>query len=111
MSLAACIRRWPIHDTLAGLTVTGLRQVVLEDRGRRLLDLQEKRILVVTPLQQYDERACADAADADDLARDVDQLKVLEQVPAVGLQRRAVLAELLVDGMARARRRSSRSVA
>ena len=74
-------------------------QVVLEHRGRRLLDLQEQRVLFVAALQQHDERPRADAADPDDLARHVDDLELLEQVTAVGLQGGAVGAELLVDGM------------
>ena len=41
--------------------------------------------------------ARADAADADDLARHVDDLELLEQVAAVALQRRPVGAELCVD--------------
>ena len=69
-------------------------QVVLQHGRRGLLDLQEERVLLVAALQQDDERARADAADADDLARHVDDLEPLEQVPAVGLQRRAVGAEL-----------------
>ncbi len=49
------------------------------------------------PEEQGDERARAHAADADDLARHVDQLELLEQVAAVRLQARAVGPELFVD--------------
>ena len=79
--------------------MTALRQVVLEYRGRRLLDLQEQRISLVASLQQDDERARADAADAHDLASHVDDLELLEQVAPVVLQRGPVGAELLVDRM------------
>ena len=82
MSLAACIIRWPCTTRVSGL-VPALRQVVLQHRLRGLLDLQEQRVLLVAALQQDDERPGADAADADDLARNVDHLEPLEQVTAV----------------------------
>jgi hypothetical protein len=83
MSLAACIMRWPCTTRSPGLVIPALRQVVLEHRPGRLLHLQEQRVLLVAALQQHDERARADAADADDLARHVDDLEALQQVPAV----------------------------
>ena len=64
---------------------------------RRFLDLQEQRVVLVATLQQDDERACPDAADADDLARGVDDFEPLEQVPPVVLQGAPIGAELLVD--------------
>ena len=71
--------------------------MVLEHRGRRLLDLQEQRILLIAPLEQDDERARADAADTHDLASHVDDLEPLQQVTPIVLQRGPVGAELLVD--------------
>ena len=71
--------------------------MVFEHRGRRLLDLQEQRILLVASLQQDDERARADAADTDDLASHVDHLEPLQQVAPIVLQRGPVGAQLLVD--------------
>ena len=97
-----------LHDSLAGLAVAALRQVVLEHRRGRLLDLQEQRVLLIATLEQHDERPRADAADADDLAGDVDDFEALEQVAPIVLQRRSVGAELLVDRVLRARRRRCR---
>ncbi len=71
--------------------------MVLEHRGRRLLDLQEQWVLLIAPLEQDDERARADAADTDDLASHVDDLEPLQQVAPIVLQRGSVGAELLVD--------------
>ena len=79
--------------------------MVLEHRRRRLLDLQEQRILLVASLEQDDERPRADAADAHDLAGHVDDLEPLQQVAPIVLQRGPVGAELLVDRVLRARRR------
>ena len=58
-----------------------------------LLDLQEQRVPVVAAEQQHDPAAGADAAHPDDLAGHVGELELLEQVPAVGLQRAPVLAD------------------
>ena len=87
----------PLHHALAVLLVAALRQVVLEHRGRGLLDLQEERVLLIASLEQDDERPRADATDTHDLAGDVDDLESLEQVASVILQRGPVGAELLMD--------------
>ena len=42
----------PLDHPLAGLLEPALGQVVLEHRGRRLLDLEEQRVLLVTALEQ-----------------------------------------------------------
>jgi hypothetical protein len=42
----------PLHHPLAVLPVPALRQVGLKNRCRRLLDLQEQRILRVASLEQ-----------------------------------------------------------
>ena len=55
--------------------------------------------MLVAPLEQDDEGACADAPDPDDLTGHVDDLEPLEQKTPVVLQRRAVSPELLVDHM------------
>ena len=96
MSLAACIMRWPWTTREPGWCRL-FGQVVLEHRAGRLLDLQEQRVLLVASLEQDDEGARADAADADHLARHVDDLELLEQVAPVALQRRPVGAELGMD--------------
>src|SRR3954452_1957214 len=68
-----------LDDSLSVVTVATLRQVILQDRRRRLLDLEEQGVLLVTPLEQHDERACPHAPDADDLASHVDDLEPLEE--------------------------------
>ena len=45
-----------LHHALAGMAVAALRQVVFENRRGRLLDLQEQRVVLVSTLQQHDER-------------------------------------------------------
>ena len=86
-----------MHDPLAGLLVATLRQVILQHRRRGLLDLQEQRVLRVTSLEQDDERAGADAAHAHDLAGHVHDLKTLQQVTPIVLQRGPVGAQLLTE--------------
>ena len=83
---------------------------------RRLLDLQEQWVLLIAPLEQDDECSRADAADAHDLASDVDDLEPLEQVSPIVLQGGPVGAELLADrllqlvgGQTVARRSTSRA--
>ena len=89
----------PLHHPLTGLAVAALRQVILQDRGGRLLDLEEQRILLIAALEQDDERARPDAADPDDLAGHVDDLESLQELlPVVG-QGRPVGAELLSDAV------------
>ena len=81
-----------LDDALAVVRVLALAEVRLEHRRLRLLDLEEERVVVVPAEQQDDPAAGADAADADDLAGDVDQPELLEQVAAVALQRAPVRA-------------------
>ena len=73
-------------------------QVILEHGRGRLLHLQEQRVVRIPTLQQDDVGPSTDAPDAHDLAGHVEHLELLEQVPSVISQRRAVAAELLVDG-------------
>ena len=87
-------RSLPLHDPFAGVGVAALRQVVLQDRSRCLLDLHEQRISSVATLEQHDERPGAHAADADHLACHVDHLEPLQQVAPVVRQRGAVVPEL-----------------
>ena len=111
MSLAACIIRWPCTTRSPGWRYRLLREVILEHRRGRFLDLQEQRVLLVAALEQDDERPGADAADAHDLAGHVDDLEALEQMAPVVLQRGPVGAELLADRVLRLRRPRSRTVA
>jgi len=59
------------------LPVPALAQVRFQNRCRRLLDLQEERVLRVAPLEQDDECPGTDAADADHLAGHVHHLEAL----------------------------------
>ena len=86
-----------LHDPLARLSVPALRQVILEHRSGRLLDLQEQWVLLVATLEQHDEGSGADAADAHDLAGHVDDLEALQEPAPIVLQGRPVGAELVVD--------------
>ena len=82
-----------LHQPLAGdhpLTVVlelARAEELLEHRCLGLLQLQEQRILAVAAEQQRDPGAGADAAHADDLAREVGQPELLEQHAPVVLER------------------------
>ena len=97
MSLEACIRRCPVTTRSPWFSNSLGLEELLEHRGLRLLQLQEQRILAVAADQQGDPGARADAADADHLAREVDQLELLEQHAPVVLERVAVGAQGLVQ--------------
>ena len=71
--------------------------MVLQHRSGRLLDLQEQRILFIAALEQNDERARTDAADAHDLARHVNKREAFEQPAPIILKRCPIGAELVVD--------------
>ena len=86
-----------MDNAFAGVAEPALRQVVFQHRRGRLLDLQEQRVVLISTLQQHDECAQPDAAHAHNLVGHVDDLEFLEEVPAIVLQRLAVVAELLVD--------------
>ena len=89
MSLAACMTRWPSTTRRPWWSYRRPGEGG-EDRRLRLLGLQEQRVGVVAAEEQHDPRARPDAADADDLARDVGVLVAVEQLVAVGRRRRAV---------------------
>ena len=59
--------------------------------------MQEQRVLVISTLQQGDESASTHAPHPDDLAGNVDDLKLLQKAAAVVLQRVPVCAELFVQ--------------
>ena len=64
--------------------------VLLEHRLLGLLQLQEQRIAAVATEEQRDPRPRPDAADADDLPREVGQLELLEQLAPVVVERLAI---------------------
>jgi hypothetical protein len=65
-------------------------------RAAGLFDLQKQRVGAVAPLEQHQKHSHADAPDADDLARGVDEREAVEQVPAVIRQRGSVGLEHLI---------------
>src|SRR4051794_14756619 len=75
-----------LHHTLAVLLEPALRQVALQHRRCRLLDLQEQGIAIVAALEKDDERTGAHTADTDDLAGQVDDLEPLQQPAPVVLE-------------------------
>ena len=122
MSLAACISRWPSTTRWPWFAYSLVAEVRLEHRRLRLLDLQEERVVVVAAEQQHDPAPRADAADADDLAGEVDDPELLEQVRGgrsaasrgTGAKRSADHASSRsswIAGLARRARRPARSAA
>jgi hypothetical protein len=57
----------PADDPLPVVPVPARRQVVLQDRGDGLLELQEQRVVLVATLKKDDVGQGADAADPDTL--------------------------------------------
>src|SRR5262249_38550824 len=66
--------------------------VFLEHGGLGLLGLQEQRIAVISAEEEHDPGPGTDASHLYDLASGVDDLELLEKVPAIVLQRLAVTA-------------------
>jgi hypothetical protein len=94
----------PSDHPLAVLPVAAFWQRALQDRGGRLLDLQEQRVLLIATLEQDDERPGADAAHPDHLAGHIDQLEPLQQLAPIILQAGPVGPERLMDGTLHRRR-------
>ena len=84
-------------DALAAVAVLALADESLQHRRLRLLDLQEQRVFVVDAEEERDPGAGADAADPDDLAGQVDEPELLQQVATVGLERAPVGADQVAD--------------
>ena len=84
-------------DALAAVLVLAAADVRLEHRHPRFLHLQEQRIERTPPFEQDDCATRADAADTDDLLRDVAEVVLLDEEAAVVGQRLAVLPVELVD--------------
>ena len=78
------------HHALAVILVLAGAGERLEHRCLRLLDLEHERIVGVDPDEERDPGAGADAADADDLARHVDEAVLVEQVTPFRGERGAV---------------------
>ena len=86
MSLVDCSRRWPVtmRSPWEGYGL-GFEEP-FEDGGLGLLDLEEERIVVAGALEQRHVRTEADAADADDLQRRIDDPVAIEQDAAIFLE-------------------------
>ena len=69
-----------MDDALAVVLVPARAGVRLEHRCGGLLGLQDERVAFVATLQHDDEAACSDAADADDLEREVGEAVALEEL-------------------------------
>ena len=76
-----------LDDALTLLGELRRRRVRLEHRRLRFLDLKEEGVILVAADQKRYPRPGPDAADANYLARNVDQPVAVEQVPAVRLER------------------------
>ena len=74
----------PDHDAPAVVVVLALADEPLEHRGLGLLRLEEQWVLLVSPDEEVDPGARADAADADDLAGGVDVLELLDRMVVIG---------------------------
>ncbi len=64
----------------------------MQDRGLRLLDLEEER-LVGWSLEQDNIAACAHASDANHAQNDIDKAKLIQQDSDIGANRRQILLE------------------
>ena len=97
----------PLDHALTVVRELALGEVGLEDRRLGFLDLQEERVVVVAADQEGYPRARADAADPDDLAGQLDEAVLREQVAPVAGQgclvgthdTRDGLEEVLVVGL------------
>ena len=107
MSLLACIRCWPC-TTRSPCDRRSVRPTNPSSTDAwASLACRNSGSFVVAAEHQDDPRPGADAAHADDLAGDVDQAELLEQVAAVALQRAPVAAQ---HASQQARRSASRSI-
>ena len=81
-----------LHEVLAVHDTLGIRPLLCgadelgEHRWLGFFGLEEQRVVAVAAEQQQDPGAGAHASDADDFARDLCELEVLEQMSAIALQ-------------------------
>ena len=107
-SLAACISRCPSTTRRPWLSNSALAGEEARARTLALPSLQEQRVVTVAAQEQHDPGARADAADADDLAREVDVAIAVEQVAAVRPRRAPVASDQIADRVSSAARRPRR---
>ncbi len=82
-----------LHDSLAVVREAARAEVRLEHRRLRLFHLEEQGIVLVAPEEQHHPAAGSDAADTDDLTREIGIAEALEQHTPVARKRVAVAAE------------------
>ena len=75
------------------VAVQSCREVGLHDRRRRLLGLEDQWVVLVAALEHEHEAARADAADPDDLEREIDEAVALQEVAPVLGHRGPVVRE------------------
>src|SRR5262249_47644520 len=92
-----------LDDALAVVGVLALADERLEHRGLCLLGLEEQGVVSVTAEQEHDPGPRADAADAYDLTGEVDDPVALDQLAPVPGEGAPVLADQLLDPLARSR--------
>ena len=80
----------PVDHPLPAVGVLAFGEVSLEHRPLGLLDLEHERVGVVSADKQPDPGPGADAADADDLAGDVHEPVLVEQIASLSCQGRPV---------------------
>ena len=86
-SLAACVIRWPCTTRAPWCLYLLAPAYRSEHRRARLLDLQEQRIVLAIAHQQEHHGLGPDRADADDLARDIRVVVVIEHDAPIGRER------------------------
>src|SRR6202034_1007974 len=94
-----------LHQVLAGhhprpvAGVTALADELLEHGCLRLFGLEEQRVLVPQSHQQQDPGPGTHAPYPHDLAGDVHELELLEEVATIGLEASPIPAQELVEGI------------
>ena len=78
-----------VHHALALVLVLAGARIRGEHRRVRLLELQEQRVVLAVAHQQDHHRLGPDRADADDLAREVLVVVVVEHDAPIGISERA----------------------
>ena len=84
-------------DPLAAVGVLALAHEPLQHGRLRFLELEEQRIGVVDPEEERDPGARADAPDSDDLAGEIDEPELLQQMAAIRLEGAAIRPDDAVD--------------
>src|SRR5215203_1018384 len=87
----------PGHDAVSVVLVGVRRNVALQHRSSRLLDLEEQRIILVAPFEQHHIGPGAHASHTDNLPRRIHEAETVEQVAPIVLQGALVALQDGVD--------------